>query len=101
MDIEYDNVLDEKEQRRVPDTGPYSDFIVILISIIAVELTIRWNHITGVDTLNSTSQILPFVLGVGLFFYAFYVLFRGDQEKNRTSEDPITTELRRVERVSP
>jgi hypothetical protein len=32
--------------------------------IAAVELTIIWNHIQGVHTISTTSQLIPFVIGI-------------------------------------
>ena len=31
--------------------------------IVSIEMTIRWNHIQGVNTIESTGQLLPTVLG--------------------------------------
>lgn len=32
--------------------------------MISVELTLLWNGISGVYTLNSTGQLIPFIIGV-------------------------------------
>ena len=37
-----------------------------LVTISAVESTIRWNDITGVNSLASSAQLIPFVIGVGV-----------------------------------
>ncbi|KAF8456604.1 hypothetical protein BGX38DRAFT_1266354 [Terfezia claveryi] len=37
----------------------------LLVFIIAVELTIRWNKIEGVQAIGSTGQLLPVIIGVG------------------------------------
>jgi hypothetical protein len=37
--------------------------IYLTLSIIGVELTIRWNNIQGVYSLNSAGQLIPFFLG--------------------------------------
>ncbi|KAF8465698.1 hypothetical protein BDZ91DRAFT_681402, partial [Kalaharituber pfeilii] len=37
----------------------------LILFIVAVELTIRWNVIEGVDDVGSTGQLLPVILGVG------------------------------------
>ncbi|KAH8802463.1 hypothetical protein F5884DRAFT_802110 [Xylogone sp. PMI_703] len=39
--------------------------VLIAIMIIAVELTIAFNSISGVYTIKSTGQLIPFVIGVG------------------------------------
>lgn len=38
---------------------------LIIGLIVQVELTISWNHITGLQTLSSLGQLIPFILGVG------------------------------------
>lgn len=30
---------------------------------MSVELTIRWNNIQGVNTIDSTGQLIPFIMG--------------------------------------
>lgn len=40
-------------------------FIVIVILIVQVELTIVWNNISGLKSLRSLGQLIPFILGVG------------------------------------
>lgn len=37
----------------------------LILFIIAVELTIRWNKIEGVQDVGSTGQLLPVIIGVG------------------------------------
>jgi hypothetical protein len=37
--------------------------IYLTLSIICVELTLRWNNIQGVYSLNSAGQLIPFFLG--------------------------------------
>ena len=40
-------------------------FIFIGLLIVQVELTIVWNHVSGLDSLAPLGQLIPFVLGVG------------------------------------
>jgi hypothetical protein len=35
----------------------------LLFFVLTIELTIRWNHITGVDNLASTGQLIPLIVG--------------------------------------
>jgi len=44
-----------------------TNVICIIWSILAVELTIAWNNISGVYTLNSTGQLIPFIIGIVSF----------------------------------
>ena len=41
-------------------------------SILATELTLKWNKVSGVYTMNSTGQLFPFVIGVAGFLKVFY-----------------------------
>lgn len=36
----------------------------MLWAVVAVELTIAWNNVTGVYTLESTGQLIPVIIGV-------------------------------------
>lgn len=39
--------------------------LTIVIMIVQIELTISWNHIQGLQRLNTLGQLIPFILGVG------------------------------------
>lgn len=41
------------------------NLLVIIILIVQVELTISWNNISGLQSLATLGQLIPFVLGVG------------------------------------
>jgi len=40
-------------------------FVFIVLLVIQVELTITWNHVTGLQSLSSLGQLIAFILGVG------------------------------------
>lgn len=42
--------------------------------ILSVELTIRWNKISGIQTIQTTGQLIPFVVGVASFVRAKHKL---------------------------
>ncbi|KAF2803285.1 uncharacterized protein BDZ99DRAFT_468260 [Mytilinidion resinicola] len=42
-----------------------------IYSILAIELTLKWNKVSGVYTVNSTGQLIPFVIGVAGFLKVF------------------------------
>lgn len=42
--------------------------VTIMLFIGQVELTIAWNHMGGLQTLNTVGQLIPFILGVGGLF---------------------------------
>lgn len=39
--------------------------VIVVGLIVQVELTIYWNHVTGLQSLSSLGQLIPFILGVG------------------------------------
>ena len=41
------------------------NLFVIILFIVQVEITIVWNHISGLNSLTSLGQLIPFILGVG------------------------------------
>ncbi len=45
------------------------------IVIVAVELTIHWNAIQGVDTASSAGQLIPTALGAGSLARILYVRY--------------------------
>lgn len=73
-------------------------FLVLLI--VQVETTIRWNHIGGLKTLNSLGQLIPFILGMRCLLKVVWVkvvmLWRGRKEG---IEDERTREKGEYERA--
>ncbi|KAM3078953.1 hypothetical protein ACMFMF_003879 [Clarireedia jacksonii] len=51
-------------------------FVFVTIIIIAVEVSITWNRISGVGNMNSAGQLIPFFIGLGAILRVFYVGFR-------------------------
>ncbi|KAI9854684.1 MAG: hypothetical protein M1824_006636 [Vezdaea acicularis] len=47
----------------------------VVWTILAMELTIIWNGITGVYVLNTTGQLIPFVIGLGGLLKTLYEIF--------------------------
>jgi hypothetical protein len=41
----------------------------IPFTIAACEMTIKWNGVTGVNSINGTGQLIPLVLAIGQFLY--------------------------------
>jgi len=63
-------VVDEEEQN-----GPGNVFFLlptIPFSVSACEMAIKWNGITGVNSINGTGQLIPLVLSIGQFLYFLY-----------------------------
>ena len=57
----------------------------IIWSILAIELTIRWNSITGVNTIETTGQLIPFVIGTGGFCQVVYNIGKETAERSWVS----------------
>lgn len=53
--------------------------IILLWSVIAVELTLVWNYVSGVNDVNSTSQAIPLVVGVGIIITILWKLFNKEK----------------------
>lgn len=47
------------------DKGNVTFTGALILFILAVELTIRWNKISGVGDIGSTGQLLPVIIGIG------------------------------------
>jgi hypothetical protein len=63
-----------KETRDREKRFVYHAPVQFVISILAVELTLWFNSITGVYTLNSTSQLIPFLFGITQLIFVLYKL---------------------------
>lgn len=50
-----------------------SDVIVAAILTMAIELTISWNHIGGVDNLDTVAQLIPLVISAAYLLRSIYV----------------------------
>ena len=40
---------------------------IFIYTVIAVELTLHWNNIENINIIESTGQIVPFIVGLALF----------------------------------
>ena len=48
------------------------NIVVISVIVTATELTIRWNDISGVDSLSGAGQTISFVIGIGAVIRVLY-----------------------------
>lgn len=51
---------------------PATNIVSFIYSIIGIEMTLQWNHVTGVYTINSVGQLIPFVIGLLGFIKVIY-----------------------------
>ncbi|KAJ5894819.1 hypothetical protein N7495_006510 [Penicillium taxi] len=64
-----------------------SQLIVSIIVIVAAEMTIHWNHINKVNSLNSAGQTIPLAIGALMMARIIYA-FSFKRETGRTSTTP-------------
>ena len=50
--------------------------IIMVISMILIELTLKWNHLEGIYSINSTGQIIPLMVGIGSMIAVIWKLWR-------------------------
>jgi len=67
------------------------------VIVIATELTIQWNYITGINDINSVGQLVPFTVGVGgLIQVCWSAVFDKNEREIRRSN-----RFTAVEKVAP
>jgi len=81
LHVEEGTLLMSKRQvlfLKILDTG--NRVICQIIVMVATELTIQWNQITGVYELSSAGQTIPLVVGGGLMLRVFWKAYWRDEE---------------------
>lgn len=69
-----------------------SDIIVATIVIMAIELTISWNHISGVNKLDAAAQYIPLIVSAAYFLRSIYVWLSGpapDDDHHHDADFPF------------
>ncbi|PMD59544.1 uncharacterized protein K444DRAFT_663646 [Hyaloscypha bicolor E] len=46
--------------------------IALIYSILAIELTLKWNNVSDVYTIKSTGQLIPFIIGIAGILKVWY-----------------------------
>lgn len=59
------------------------------VVVVATELTIQWNDITGLNSLDSAGQLIPFVIGSGILVRVIYVFSRAGYRPPSTRRRPL------------
>ncbi|QDS71619.1 hypothetical protein FKW77_007110 [Venturia effusa] len=63
--------------------APATNIFSFVYSVIGIEMTLQWNHVTGVYSVNSVGQLIPFVIGlIGFVKHKF-----GEGEKDGRDGD--------------
>ncbi len=64
--------------------GAPTGYSVIIWVVLATEMTLAWNNVSGVYTLSSTGQLIPFVVGLLSFLRILHLIIV--QIVDRTSQ---------------
>lgn len=67
----YTAALDVEDDERSIGVGTV-DLVVNIGAIVYVEVSLKWNNIAGVHSLNSPGQFMPFFIALGQFLSVFY-----------------------------
>lgn len=58
-------------------TSLHNEIFVLIFYIVASELQLKWNHLDGINSIDSTGQIIPLALGTFSLIRALYILHKG------------------------
>jgi hypothetical protein len=64
----------------------YGSVVILAFYIIASELQLRWNHLDGINSVNTTGQIIPLTLGVMSLARSIWLV-----KYSRPSEEKVET----------
>jgi hypothetical protein len=56
-------------------------------SILGVELTLSWNRVTDVYDVNTTGQIIPLILGMGILVLVIWRLIYTESSETQRHPD--------------
>lgn len=59
---------------KLPKWTPAACLLLLILSVVAAELVIEWNNVTGVNDIYSTGQLIPLVVGLGGLIQVLYKL---------------------------
>jgi uncharacterized membrane protein YuzA (DUF378 family) len=58
-----------------------TDVLIVIWTVLAVELSLIWSHVTGIYEISSTSQLIPLVVGLsGVMQNTLQVLYKKTRE---------------------
>ena len=49
---------------------------IMVISMISIEFTLKWNRLEDIYSINSTGQIIPLMVGIGSMIAVIWKLWR-------------------------
>jgi hypothetical protein len=66
------NVPNDRRDVMASIIMPTANVVSLIYSVIGIEMTLQWNHVTGVYSINSVGQLIPFVIGLAGFVKVIY-----------------------------
>ena len=63
--------------RWIKPISPTSTLLTFVFSVAAIEITIRWNGISGVDAVDSAGQLLPILVSSGSLLHVLFAQKEG------------------------
>jgi hypothetical protein len=83
-----------------PDNHNYNialgAFVFLVAYIVPAELQLRWNHLEGINTVNTTGQIIPLALGSLSLIRSIYLLKDANWVKLKTAK--VEKGIKKLER---
>jgi hypothetical protein len=73
--------------------GGILQLLVIIWCVSGLELTLKWNGVTGVNYLGTTGQLIPFIIGLSSLPVAIWgVVEKWDDKKHRAADGEVPEE---------
>ncbi|CAF9941050.1 MAG: hypothetical protein HETSPECPRED_002856 [Heterodermia speciosa] len=75
--------IDVKKRRLYRIKCAATGLLSCILSILAIELTLKWNKVRGVYSITSTGQYAPLIIGVGGVISVCWSLMRQESKRRR------------------
>ncbi|KAI1183154.1 hypothetical protein F5B17DRAFT_152468 [Nemania serpens] len=69
-------IKEKMDWESMRNTIRYLGWLIWILVIVAVELTVRWNHLSPSTDLRAPGQLIPFVTGIIIFIDSIFVVGR-------------------------
>lgn len=74
---------------KLPKWTPAGCLLILILSVAAVELVIKWNNVMGVNDIYSTGQLIPLVVGIGGLIQVLFKLTNQDHRAEYLVRKPL------------
>ncbi|OAF98788.1 uncharacterized protein CC84DRAFT_1223533 [Paraphaeosphaeria sporulosa] len=75
--------VDLKHRRLLRIRWATTGVLACILSVIAIELSLRWNRVLGVYSITSTGQYIPLIIGIASFISVCWDIIRQESERRR------------------